>query len=39
MSNIHEFKDMLVPFFIFTFLITWGIGVDGAVRGAGEYMM
>ena len=26
MSNIHDRKNMLVPFFILTFLITWGLG-------------
>jgi uncharacterized protein len=27
MSNAHDHKDMLVCFFIITFLITWGLGV------------
>jgi hypothetical protein len=26
MSKIHDHKDMLAPFFILTFLITWGLG-------------
>lgn len=26
MSNTHDHKDLLVPFFIIAFLITWGLG-------------